>query len=168
MSCGLSWVVAVRVFNKISCSVIAYKWEFLAWKMWTPSVLANFISSNSKNGSESGNSSATESFKYAAIAGDLKGSFYLPLDIDDTITCFCRWVEYVEGCVTSRETYSLEILLKRSFFISECMQFRKILIRFHSIDDSSCYSVVLVQLRDLTIVTSTFGCCFGRRVDAGI
>lgn len=62
----------------------------LSVKMWTPSVLTNFISSASRNVSESGNSSAAESFKYAAIAGDLKGGFYLPLDIDDTVTCFCR------------------------------------------------------------------------------
>lgn len=53
--------------------------------MWTSNVLSNLINSKTPETTNSG-----ESIKYSAIAGDLKGSFYLPLDFDETVTCFCR------------------------------------------------------------------------------
>lgn len=61
--------------------------------MWTSSVLTNLISPrNSSSGTSAG-----DSIKYSAISGDIKGhlsrTIYLPLDLEDTVSCFCRWVD---------------------------------------------------------------------------
>lgn len=61
--------------------------------MWTSSVLTNLISSRSSTSSAT---SAGDSIKYSAISGEVKGQLrnvYLPLDLEETVSCFCRWVK---------------------------------------------------------------------------
>lgn len=66
--------------------------------MWTSNVISNFITSvtahrNAGNIPQATN--ADNSIRYSAIRDDFSNklpgrNFALPLDLEDTVTCFCR------------------------------------------------------------------------------
>lgn len=70
--------------------LICVEFGFGSCAMWTSSLITNLISSKRSTLE----ASAGESIKYSVISGDVKAHLssanYLPLDLEETVTCFCR------------------------------------------------------------------------------
>lgn len=112
--------------------------------MWTSSVLTNLISPrNSSTGT-----SAADSIKYSVISGDVKGhlsrSIYLPLDLEDTVSCFCRWVFSTEKShfAEGNETLSSHSLALRYFIDNVSCRWLYKNVSEPQLNESSCCAVI--------------------------
>ncbi len=81
--------------------------EFQVWfftcqkkKMFSSNMISNFLTSVTRSSGNSSQAGATNAIRYSAISSEIASkmgrNFVMSMDIEETVTCFCRWANFSE------------------------------------------------------------------------